>query len=186
MIDKFALRARAEGFRARSVFKLQFINDKYRLIKKNDKILDLGGFPGSWMQYCSNLGTFVVGVDIKKIDSIPNTKFNLGNIKDNKIVNEIEKYGKYDLVLSDLAPNTSGKLSLDQARSIELCQTALNIVKKTLKRKGNFVFKIFQGEDFNEFLKEVKEHFSFVRSVKPVGSKKDSKEMYIVCLGYKT
>ena len=186
MMDKFALRARVEGYRARSVFKLNFINKKYHLIRKNYKILDLGCYPGSWMQYCSNSEAFVVGVDIKKINSIPHTRFIFGNIKDNKIVKEIEKYGKYDLVLSDLSPNISGNRVLDQARNIELCQVALNISKKVLKRNGNFVFKIFQGENFNEFLKEVKEYFNFVKSVKPEASKKSSKEMYIICLGYKS
>ncbi len=185
MIDKFSLRSRQEGYLARSVYKLIFLNKKYRIIKKNDKVLDLGCFPGSWLQVINQLKAHVVGVDIKQISKIPNVKFILGDIKKEETINKIKFLGKFDVVLSDLAPNTSGDQLLDEERSYELSLNAFNIAKEVLKPKGNFVCKIFQGEKFNEFLNLVRKNFSFVKSTKPEASKKKSKEMYIVALGYK-
>ena len=186
MKDKFTLRSRQEGYRARSAYKLIFLNKKYRIIKKNDKVLDLGCYPGSWLQVINELKAHSYGVDKKQITSIQGSKFILGDIKYEKTVEKIRAFGKFDVVLSDLAPNTSGNRQLDQERSFELCESALNIAKKVLMEKGNLVCKMFQGENFNNFLNEVKKCFYFVKSVKPQASKKESKEMYIVALGYKT
>jgi 23S rRNA (uridine2552-2'-O)-methyltransferase len=186
MIDKFSLKSRQEGYLARSVYKLIFLNKKYRIIKKNDNVLDLGCFPGSWLQVINKVKVNAVGVDIKQISNIPNVKFILGNVREKETINKIRSYGKFDVVLSDLAPNTSGNKSLDQERSLELSEIAFNIAKDVLKHKGNFVCKIFQSKEFNEFLNKVKKNFYFVKSVKPEASKKESKEMYIVALGYKT
>jgi len=186
MIDKFTRRSREEGYRARSVYKLIFLNRKYRLIKRNDKVLDLGCYPGSWLQVIKNLNANVVGVDKKQIISMPGVRFILGNIKEEKTINKIKSYGKFDVVLSDLAPNTSGNKQLDQERSLELSQIAFNIAKDVLNHKGNFVCKIFQGKEFEEFLNLIKKYFYFVKSTKPEASKKKSKEMYVVALGYKT
>lgn len=184
MRDKFTLRALDEGYRARSVYKLIFLNKKYNLIKKNDNILDLGAWPGSWMQFCLNLEARVTGVDVKQIISMKGGRFILGDIYDTKTLEKIRELGKYDSVLSDLSPKTTG--INDQELSFDLSYKAFEIAKEVLRRNGSFVFKIFQSGYLNKFLQELKKSFNFVKSVKPEASKKGSKEMYIVCKDYKT
>ena len=186
MKDKFTIKAKIEGYRARSIYKLSFINKKYNIIKKNQKILDLGCWPGSWMQYCTSQGAFVMGVDIKNINPINNTKFIHGDLKDIKTIEKIKQHRNFDVVLSDLSPNTSGKHILDHSKSIELNEIAFNISKELLKNGGAFVCKIFQGGEFNDFLNEIKLYFKFVKAIKPKVSKKKSREMYIVAIGYKS
>ena len=183
MKDKFTLRALDEGYRARSVYKLIFLNKKYNLIKKNDNVLDLGAWPGSWMQYCLNLEARVTGVDVKQITSMKGGRFILGNIYDAKTLEKIKELGKYDSVLSDLSPKTTG--INDQDLSFDLSCKAFEISKEVLKRNGSFVCKIFQSGYLNEFLKELKKSFNFIKSVKPEASKKKSREIYLVCKGYK-
>src|SRR3989338_2255043 len=185
MIDKFTRRSRDEGFRARSVYKLIFLNRKYRIIKKENKVLDLGCWPGSWLQVITKSKAHAVGVDIKQITSMPGVKFILGDVKDEKTISKIKTHGKFDVVLSDLSPNTSGNRQLDQERSLELSQIAFNVAKDVLNHKGNFVCKIFQGREFEEFLNQIKKYFHFVKATKPEASKKKSREMYVVALGYK-
>ncbi len=184
MKDKFTLKAKLEGYRARSAYKLISLNKKYNLIKKNDKVLDLGAFPGSWMQVCLNLGAKVIGVDVKQIISMKDARFILGDIYETKTLRRIQEHGKFDTVLSDLSPKTTG--NLDQELSLELSKQAFEIAKLVLKRDGNFLCKIFQGQGFNEFLQELRKSFSFVKSAKPEASKMKSKEMYLICKGYKT
>ena len=184
MKDKFTLRAQAEGYRARSAYKLISLNKKYNLIKRNDNLLDLGAWPGSWMQVCLNLEAKVVGVDIKQINGMKGARFILGDISDLKALEKIKENAKYDVVLSDLAPKTTG--INDQELSLGLSYKALEIAKEVLKRNGNFVCKTFQSQEFNEFLKELKKYFNFVKATKPEASKKKSKEMYIVAKGYLT
>ena len=185
MIDKFTLRSKQEGYLARSVYKLIFLNKKYRIIKKNDKVLDLGCYPGSWLQVTKQLKAHAYGVDKKQISNIPDVKFILGDVKDDKTIEKIKSLGKFDVVLSDLSPNTSGNKLVDQELSLELSQIAFDIVKDVLKQKGNFVCKIFQSKEFENFLNKVKKNFYFVKATKPEASKKGSKEMYVVALGYK-
>ena len=115
---------------------------------------------------------------------MPGCKFILGDIYELRTLDRIREYGKYDVVLSDLAPKTTG--INDQELSFELSYRAFAIAKEVLKRNGNFVCKMFQGPDFNKFLQELRKNFNFVKSVKPEASKMKSKEMYIVCKGYKT
>ena len=183
MKDKFSLRAELEGYRARSAYKLKFLNKKYNLIRKNYNVLDLGAWPGSWMQFCSDLEAKVLGVDIKPIQSLSGCKFILGDVYESRTLERIREHGKYDVVLSDLAPKTTG--INDQELSFELSYRAFAIAKEVLKRNGDFVCKIFQSAYLNEFLQELRKSFSFVKSVKPEASKMKSKEMYIVCKGYK-
>ena len=184
MKDKFTLKALEEGYRARSVYKLIFLNKKYNLIKKNYNVLDLGAWPGSWMQVCLNLEARVTGVDIKQITSMKGGRFILGDVYDIKTLGKIRELGKYDVVLSDLAPKITG--INDQELSFDLSYKAFEISKEVLRRNGNFVCKIFQSAYLNEFLQELRKNFNFVKSVKPEASKKKSKEMYLVCKGYKT
>lgn len=179
MKDFYTRKSREEGYYARSVYKLKHINKKYDLIKKGDKVLDLGCSPGGWTQASLEIvgeKGFVVGIDIispRKIKS-KNFKFIRSDVQEAEI-NE-----KFDVVLSDMAPKTTGIQDLDHERSYDLAKTALEISKKHLKEGGNFLCKIFQGKYYQEFLNEVKKNFEFVKTVKPEASKRGSKEMYVV------
>lgn len=179
MKDFYTRKSREEGYYARSVYKLKQINKKYYLIKKGNKVLDLGCSPGGWTQasleIIGNKG-FVTGIDINPIRPIKSKNFKF--IKSDIAKTEIKD--KFDVVLSDMAPKTTGMQDLDHERSYDLAKIALEIAKKHLKEKGNFLCKIFQGAHYKEFMDEVKENFEFVKTVKPEASKRKSKEMYIV------
>jgi len=183
MQDKFSKKARIEGYKARSVYKLQDLDKKYKLIKKNQKILDLGCWPGSWLQYCQNkLGNtgLILGIDKQEILGL-DVNFLKKDVMDKDIISEIRKISvDFDLVLSDLAPKTTG--TLDSDLSLDLSNRALYIAENVLRYKGNFLVKIFQGKDTNKFIEKLKKKFRFVKSTKPMASKKTSKEIYIICL----
>lgn len=186
MKDFYTRKSREEGYHARSVYKLKQINKKYNLIKKRDRVLDLGCSPGGWVQasleIVGNRG-FVIGIDIKPVKKIKaqNFQFIRGDIE------KVEIDGTFDVIVSDMAPKTTGDRSLDQERSYDLAMTALKIADRNLKECGNFLCKIFQGKDYPEFLNQMKKRFEFVKTVKPEASKKASKEMYVVgkCIRHK-
>ena len=138
------------------------------------------------MQVCQNLSAQVTGVDTKQIQYIKNVRFILGDIFKKETRDKIYSLEKFDVVLSDLAPRISGNIEQDQYKSLELSKIAFNIARKVLNRNGNFVCKTFQSQEFNEFLKDIKNYFNFVKATKPEASKKSSKEMYIVAKGYRT
>jgi len=174
--DKFTVRAKAEGYKARSVFKLRDINNRFRLIKMGSKVLDLGAWPGSWSQYCLELKADVDAVDTKKI-KIDGLNFISADVFDENI---FKKLGEYDIVLSDLAPSTTGIRKVDSEISFDISLRALEISREVLVKGGSFVCKIFNSEHFNDFLNEVKKSFRIVKIVKPEASKKRSKEIYVV------
>lgn len=180
--DFYFRKAKKEGFLARSIYKLLEINRKYQIISRNSRILDLGCSPGSWTQACLKLKAGkIVGIDLDNAKvKAPNFTFIKEDI--NKI--DIEKLEKFDIVLSDLAPSTSGNKDLDSEKSLQLASKALEIAKKVLKKDGNFLVKIFQGENFDNFLKEVKKEFYFCKSYKPKSTRKNSKEIYIVAKNF--
>lgn len=173
--EHYTLRARQDKYPARSVYKLQQIDEKFNLIRKGDNILDLGCAPGSWLLYLAKRGR-VIGIDMREINiALPqNAKF----IKQN--INEFKINKKFDVILSDMAPNTSGDHDIDVAKSIELCEKALEIVKTNLKKGGNFLCKIFEGKGMQDFFKEVKKSFNFAKIYKPLASRKESRETYIL------
>lgn len=181
MKDYYTRKSREEGYFARSVYKIKALNKKYHLIKPRDKVLDLGCSPGGWVQAALEIvGTrgLVIGIDIDNAKvRAENFRFIKGDIYNKEIIENIEKV---DVVLSDMAPKTSGIRELDQERSYDLAKQALNIAKKKLKSNGNFVCKIFQGKDFQNFINEVRKEFRFVKTAKPEASKRGSKEMYVV------
>lgn len=181
MKDYYTKKSREEGYYARSVYKLKQINKKYQIIKPGDKILDLGCSPGGWVQASLEITGpkgLVVGIDIDKAKvKAENFKFIQEDIYNKEIIENLEKF---DVVLSDMAPKTSGVRELDQERSLDLAKQAFIIAKKKLKGNGNFVCKIFQGKDYPEFLNEVRKEFGFVKAVKPEASKSGSKEMYVI------
>lgn len=184
--DKFARLARHEGYLARSAYKLEEIIRKFKVIKPNDKILDLGAAPGSWLQVAHNvIGAkgLAVGVDINPIvfDS-PGVIAVSGDILNADCLAKVAAYGPYDAVLSDLAPKTSGIKDRDQALSQELSEQAAKIAMATLKKHGNLVIKVFQNPEtfaFNQYLKTV---FRKVRTYKPQASRDRSFETYLIGL----
>jgi len=185
--DHYSTLAKKENFPARSVYKLKEIQQKYNLIKKGARVLDLGCSPGSWLIYAAELTGKkgqVIGVDLKPLSvKIPsNAKIYTADIL--SVNNEFyELTGKdFDVILSDMAPATTGNKSVDAARSFNLCKAALSIAQKILMPGGSFVCKIFQGEDFKKFSDSVKASFKKSRIFKPQSSRKASKEIYIIGL----
>ena len=185
--DHYSTKAKKENFPARSVYKLKEIQQKYNLIKKGYRILDLGCSPGSWLIYAAELTGKkgrVIGVDLKPLSvKIPsNAKVYTADIL--SIDDEFyELTGKdFNVILSDMAPATTGNKSVDAARSFNLCEAALSIAQKTLLPGGSFVCKIFQGEDFKKFSDSVKACFKKSKIFKPQSSRKASKEIYIIGL----
>ena len=188
--DHYARRAKKEKFPARSVYKLKEMQQKYNLIKKGDKVLDLGCAPGSWLVYAAKLTGNkggVVGIDLKPVfERFPShVKVYRGDIL--SMDDELFKLtGKdFNVVLSDMAPATTGSKHVDSARSFNLCQAALSIAQETLVKGGTFVCKIFHGEDFKTFSDAVKQGFIRHKIFKPQSSRKASKEIYIVGFGKK-
>ena len=186
--DHYSRLAKKERYPARSVYKLQEIQRKYNLIKKGDKILDLGCFPGSWLLYAANqTGNkgLVVGIDLKPVSiKVPsNVRIytrDIFSIDDDFF----ELIGKnFDVVISDMAPDTTGNKRVDSARSFNLGEKALSIAQNLLKHGGSFVCKIFQGEDFNKFSDSVRMSFDEHKIFKPQSSRKASKEIYIIGFG---
>lgn len=188
--DHYSRKAKKEHFPARSVYKLQEVQQKHHLIKKGDRVLDLGCFPGSWLLYAATLAGdkgHVVGIDLKpvSIKVPPHVKIFAGDVRsmDDSLWGAIGK--NFNVVLSDMAPDTTGNKTVDAARSFDLCRAALSIAQQTLLPGGSFVCKIFQGEDFKGFSEAVKACFKTQRIFKPQSSRKVSKEIYIIGIGKK-
>jgi len=188
--DEFYTRkSRADGYPARSVYKLEEINQKHKLIKKGDIVMDLGASPGSWTLYTSK----IVGKEgrVLSID-LENLKFSAqGNVifvkRDILKLDQIDLKNweeKFDVVMADLAPKTSGVISMDVGRSLELSEKAFEIAKLVLKEGGNFITKIFEGEGVDDFAKEVEKSFKVFKRARPQAIIKHSKEFYIVAKGY--
>ena len=176
MKDKFTKKAFAEGYKARSVYKLKSINSRFRIIRKGSRVLDLGAWPGSWSQYCLELGAGVDAVDLKDIN-IKGINYIKADVFSKEIFNSLKKY---DVVISDLAPKTTGLKKLDNESSFDLSLRALEIASNVLFKDGSFVCKIFNSEFFDGFIKKIKTKFKLVRVIKPIASKKRSKEIYVI------
>lgn len=180
MKDFYTRKSREEGYYARSAYKLKNINKKYHIIKKGDEVLDMGCSPGGWVQACLEEGCErITGVDVENA-KVKDKRFEF--IKGDVFGARIE--GKFDVVISDLAPKTTGDKELDHERSLELAEKALGIAQQKLKEKGNFLCKAFQGKEFEKFVGKARKEFEFVKAVKPEASKKKSREMYIVCKSF--
>jgi 23S rRNA (uridine2552-2'-O)-methyltransferase len=188
--DRFTVEAKKQGYPARSVFKLEEIDRRIRLLRAGMHVVDLGAAPGSWMLYTSQkIGRNgkLLAIDLSEITvPIPeNTTFVQGDAL--SLENDaLAMYAPYDLVLSDMAPNTTGNRLGDQTRSYELFMRALAVAEKLLKPGGAFVGKIFMGEDFASAKKEVKRLFDEERAFKPEGTRASSYELFLVGLGRKS
>ena len=183
--DQFFKKSKILGYRSRASFKLIELNKKYKFIRSNSNLLDLGSYPGGWSQVSSQLITKgkIMSVDIKYMEPIKNVKFFKGDILDNKTKIEILNYfnSELDIILSDMAADTTGNKSLDSIRTNQLCSDVINFSKDTLKPKGVLISKIFMGEDFIEVKNQAKSIFKKVNFFKPNSSRKESKETYLHC-----
>jgi len=186
--DHYSRKAQKEKYPARSVYKLQELQKKYRLIRKGDRVLDLGCSPGSWLPYAAALtgeSGVVVGIDLKPVSiQLP---AHVTVYKGDLLTPEealMEKLGqRFHAVISDMAPNTTGNKDVDAARSFDLCEAALTLSQEVLVPNGSFVCKIFQGELFTLFSDRVKACFNRQHIFKPQSSRKASKEIYIIGMG---
>ncbi len=189
--DFYFNRAKKENYLARAIYKLEEIQKKYRILKVGDRVLDLGAAPGSWMQLTSRtIGSkgFLLGVDLKPIEHpFPaHVKILQRDIFDQAFADELlREYAPFDVVLSDMAPSTSGFRFADSARSELLFERAFELARPTLKPQGHFLAKIFQGAEFHKILLEIKKAFEWTKVVKPEASRKESKEIYILGMRYK-
>ena len=186
--DHYARKARSQNYPARSVFKLQEIQKRWRILRPGQRVLDLGCAPGSWLKFAAETtGTAgrVVGVDLTPISAALPAGVEVHTQDVFELVAKPEALlgAGFDVVLSDMAPATTGNRGVDAARSSELCRAALAIGRKVLRPGGAFVCKIFQGDDFKDFSAAVAEAFGEVRIFKPQSSRKASKEIYIIGLG---
>ena len=188
--DKWSQRAAEEGYRARSVYKLIELDLRHHLLVSGMRVLDIGAAPGSWLQYASKaVGPMgkILGIDLKEILPVEaNVVTKVCDINDDAaLAQAIRSLGweKVDLVLSDIAPSTSGIKDVDQWRSIELSQKVVAIAEKFLRRGGSVVMKVFRGKDFDAFTRELKERFSVMKVMSVTASRDRSREVYIVCRG---
>lgn len=182
--DRFFHKAKKEGFLARSAYKLDELQDKYKIIKSNNWVLDLGAAPGAWSQVASKVigvGGKVIGLDLKEISwKAPNAKFYQMNAFE--FDPAILEGHMMDVVLSDMAPNTTGIRLTDQARSHELCLEVLKIADRYLKTGGHLVMKVFEGPDAQEINKMIQQRFDSVKRIKPEAVRKGSFETYMMGL----
>ncbi len=183
--DIYVRRAKVEGYRSRAVYKLQQIDQKFRIFKNGMSVIDLGAAPGSWSQYVlKNVKNGkIVSIDFKDFEKIGNIHQIKGDFTDDRYKKEIVDYFgvKVDVVLSDLAVNTTGNKNLDSIYTGELCMEAMKFSKEILKSDGKFISKIFMGSTFNEIVSEAKKIFKENKVFKPLASRKDSKESFIIC-----
>ena len=189
--DYYFKKAKAENYAARSVFKIEEIDERFRILKPGYKILDLGAAPGSWSQFASKrIGSQgrILGIDIQPIKiTLPNAQFITADMRDLNLEQVMKDHGiepPFDVVLSDMAPKTIGVRLNDQMRSLELCELALSTAERFLKPKGTFVAKLFHSDEFEGFRKLLRERFGRVEVLRPKSTRKESKEIFFVALLY--
>ena len=185
--DLFFTQSKIQGYRSRSAFKLIEMNKKFRFLKENLSLLDLGASPGGWSQVAKReiKKGKILAVDVKKMDTIQNVNFIEGSFLEASVFNKIKAYfnDKADVVLSDMAVNTSGNKNLDSYRTGELCIGAMDLAREILRQDGVFVSKLFMGSVYVEINEKANKYFKKVVKYKPTSSRKESKEIYIYCKG---
>ena len=183
--DIYVRKSKIEGFRARSVYKLIEINEKFKVFKNKQKIIDIGSAPGSWSQYVIKIvkNAKLISVDLKDMEKIGNSYQIKGDFTDPKIKKKITDYfdNKADVLLSDMAVNTTGIKDLDSIQTSELCLEAIKFSKEILNENGQLISKIFMGSSFNEVINQAKKIYKEINIFKPKSSRKDSKESFIIC-----
>lgn len=189
--DHFVKRAHKDGYRARAAYKLLEIQEKYKIIKPGMTVVDLGAAPGSWSQIAGKLTGpkgLVVASDILHMDALPDVTFLQGDFREQEVFENLLNIlngRQVDVVISDMAPNTSGNPSVDQPRMIYLCELALDFSRRVLDEKGQFLVKVFQGSGFDEYRKEIISTFDVLKTCKPEASRARSKEVYLLGQGRK-
>lgn len=190
--DQYRKLAKQQGYRSRAAFKLLQLNKSYKIIKNSDKVVEFGCAPGGWIQVATQLvgpSGFVLGLDLKEIYPLAGASFIKGSIDDplmtQILLQTIGPNDKFDVVLSDMSPNVSGIWEIDHERQISLTRLALHVSIRILERRGNAIYKIFQGVSTRSFVNELAEHFALVKLSKPPASRQESSELYVICLGFK-
>ncbi|MBV8760059.1 MAG: RlmE family RNA methyltransferase [Deltaproteobacteria bacterium] len=187
--DRFHQKAKKEGFLARAVYKLQELDEKFALFKPGQRVLDLGCAPGSWLQYArSRVGDrgMLVGLDRGPLrGDVAGARIVVGDVLTIDVKELLGELPAFDVVLSDMAPDTSGVRSLDQARSEALFERALEIATGVLAPGGNFAGKLFQGPDFKKLIEAVRSRFDQAKSAKPASSRQISIEQYVIGKGFR-
>ena len=189
--DEFVQKSQKEGFRSRAVYKLQEIQERDRLIKPGQLVVDLGAAPGGWSQYAVQLVGAkgrVVAMDILPMDPIDEVSFIQGDFREESVLAQLQELlegSKVDLVISDMAPNVTGMAVVDQPRSMYLCELALDFVRDCLKPGGGMAVKVFQGEGFDQYMRDLRAVFNKVVTRKPKASRPKSREVYLVATGFK-
>ena len=183
--DIFVRQSKVDGYRARSAYKLIEINEKFKIFKGGMNVIDIGAAPGSWSQYASKVvkSGKIVSVDLKEMEEIINTIQIKGDFTEKSTQDKIKEYlnKKSDVVMSDMAVNTTGIKNIDSIYTGELCKEAMIFSKYVISEKGFFISKIFMGGTFNEIVALGKKIFKEVKVFKPKSSRKDSKESFIIC-----
>jgi 23S rRNA (uridine2552-2'-O)-methyltransferase len=186
--DPYVRAAQAQGYRSRAAFKLIELDERYKLIKKGARVLDLGAAPGGWSQVAMQRGAGkVVGLDLIEIDPPAGTAFIQGDFQDEGMPERLREMlgGPPDLVLSDMAPNTTGHSATDHIRIVALAELALHFAMEVLAPGGGFVGKVLQGGSERQLLVPMKKAFATVRHAKPPASRKDSSELYVLATGFR-
>ena len=183
--DIYVRQSKVDGYRARSAYKLIEIDEKFKIFKGGLSVIDIGAAPGSWSQYSSKVikNGKLISIDLKKMEPIGNSFQIQGDFTESKIQEEIKNNlsTKVDVVLSDMAVNTTGIKNIDSIQTGELCKEAMAFAKEMIKENGYFISKIFMGGTFNEIVAEGKKFFKEVKVFKPKSSRKDSIESFIIC-----
>ncbi|MCX6651627.1 MAG: RlmE family RNA methyltransferase [Methanomassiliicoccales archaeon] len=187
--DYYYRKAKQLDYRSRASFKLIQIDDHFKIIKRGSTVVDLGAAPGGWLQVTAErVGPKgkVVGVDLQPIEPLEGVQTIKGDVRNQAVRDELLALtgGRVDLVMSDMSPNISGSYSMDHARSIELCEMALDFAMRTLSPGGRLLMKMFEGDLSNDFLAEVKKHFATVKRYSPEASRSSSSEIYVIAKGF--
>ncbi len=187
--DYYFHKAKSENYAARSAFKLEEMDQRFKIFKSGMQVLDLGAAPGSWSQYASRkLGSQgrILGIDLQEIKlDLPNAHFIQADLRDLNLEDLFRQKGfppPFDIVMSDMAPRTTGIRLQDQMRSLELCELALEIALRNLKPKGTFIAKLFHSEDFDGFRQKLRKAFGKVEILRPKSTRKESKEVFLIGL----
>ena len=183
--DIYVRQSKVDGYRARSAYKLIEIDEKYKIFKGGLTVIDIGAAPGSWSQYAEKKAKNgkLISIDLKKMEPIGSSIQIQGDFTEENVQEEIKKntISKVDVVMSDMAVNTTGIKNIDSIQTGELCKEAMVFAKDLLNENGYFISKIFMGGTFNEIVAEGKKYFKEVKVFKPKSSRKDSKESFIIC-----
>ena len=183
--DIYVRQSKVDGYRARSAYKLIEIDEKYKIFKGGLTVIDIGAAPGSWSQYAEKTAKNgkLISIDLKKMEPIGSSIQIQGDFTEENVQEEIKKntISKVDVVMSDMAVNTTGIKNIDSIQTGELCKEAMIFAKDLLNENGYFISKIFMGGTFNEIVAEGKKYFKEVKVFKPKSSRKDSKESFIIC-----